>query len=369
MRVRRLLMTLLWALPVLYLAIVGAAWAVQRKLIYFPDRLEGEPRLDTAYGAHLVTFPSGDGVRITGLYAPPRDATGPVVLIAHGNAGSLPSWEPMLGDYVGEGVGGLLLDLRGYGWSEGSPSEEGWALDGEAAVEWLRGQGIETRRLVLHGVSIGCGVVLPLAAKHRVRGVVLQSPFSSLASVAKEHFGFLPVGWILRDRYDNLAGAPGVAAAGSWLRCQHALDRLPGCSTRLRPGSRLAPTPRRRLARRGRAAREFLDAGIQLVDPARQRRDLLRGGHAEIVHRALHAGLEDLFELVPGLTGLALHGFDTLLDLLLRALESLQQGFLRGLECATLQFCAFAQQLLEDLRSAGLGARQGTQPGQPDLVS
>ncbi len=211
MRVRRLLMTLLWALPVLYLAIVGAAWAVQRKLIYFPDRLEGEPRLDTAYGAHLVTFPSGDGVRITGLYAPPRDATGPVVLIAHGNAGSLPSWEPMLGDYVGEGVGGLLLDLRGYGWSEGSPSEEGWALDGEAAVEWLRGQGIETRRLVLHGVSIGCGVVLPLAAKHRVRGVVLQSPFSSLASVAKEHFGFLPVGWILRDRYDNLAAAPGVS--------------------------------------------------------------------------------------------------------------------------------------------------------------
>lgn len=195
---------------VTYALIVLAAWAFQRRLIYFPERLSGEPSLTVDFPAKVVSFASTDGVRITGLWAPPKDPTSPVVLIAHGNAGSIRSWSPLLRTYAGRGIGGLLLDPRGYGWSEGSPSEEGWKRDGEAAIAWLRAQGVPPERVVLHGVSIGAGIAVPLAAAHPVRGLVLECPFSSLADVAQGTYPFLPARWLLKDRYDNVASAPRV---------------------------------------------------------------------------------------------------------------------------------------------------------------
>jgi pimeloyl-ACP methyl ester carboxylesterase len=205
-RLRRLLVVVLAA----YALLVLAAFLFQRRLVYFPERLGGEPRLDVDFPSQVVTFASSDGVRVSGLFAPPKDDASPVLLLAHGNAGSIRSWYPLLGLYARHGLGGLLLDPRGYGWSEGSPSEDGWLRDGEAALGWLRAQGILPERVVLHGVSIGSGIVVPLAAKHPVRGLVLECPFSSLCDVAQETYPFLPCRWLLRDRYDNVAAAPGV---------------------------------------------------------------------------------------------------------------------------------------------------------------
>jgi uncharacterized protein len=198
------------ALVATYALLVLGAFAFQRRLIYFPERLEGTPTPEAGSTGRVVTFPSLDGVRISGLWVPPKDDGSPVVLAAHGNAGSIRSWAPLLGRYARRGLGGLLLDPRGYGWSEGSPSEEGWHQDGEAALAWLAAQGVPASRVVLHGVSIGTGIVVPLAAKHAVRGLVLECPFSSLADVAQSSYPFLPVRWLLRDRYDNAAAAPGV---------------------------------------------------------------------------------------------------------------------------------------------------------------
>jgi len=205
-RLRRLVLVVLAA----YALLVLAAWALQRRLVYFPERLSGEPSLSVDFPASVVSFASTDGVRITGLWAPPKDETSPVLLIAHGNAGSIRSWHALLATYAKGGLGGLLLDPRGYGWSEGSPSEEGWTRDGQAALAWLRAKGVPPERVVLHGVSIGAGIAVPLAAAHPVRGLILECPFSSLADVAQETYPFLPVRWLLRDRYDNVAAARGV---------------------------------------------------------------------------------------------------------------------------------------------------------------
>jgi pimeloyl-ACP methyl ester carboxylesterase len=65
--------------------------------------------------------------------------------------------------------------------------------------------------MVLHGVSIGCGVAVPLAASRPVKGLILESPFTSLADAAHSVYPFLPCGLLLRDRYDNLGTAPRVA--------------------------------------------------------------------------------------------------------------------------------------------------------------
>jgi pimeloyl-ACP methyl ester carboxylesterase len=102
------------------------------------------------------------------------------------------------------------MDLRGYGWSAGSPSEEGWRKDATAAFDHLVGRGIAPERIVVHGVSIGTGPAMWLAERRELSGLILQSPFTSLASVAQRTFFFVPCRLLLRDRYDNLAAAPAI---------------------------------------------------------------------------------------------------------------------------------------------------------------
>jgi pimeloyl-ACP methyl ester carboxylesterase len=201
---------ILLLLAALYVLILGAAFFFQRKLIYFPIRLEPPVRTAGPFGGEVVTFEAADGTGLHGLYVPPPTADAPVALVLHGNAGNLLTWAPFLEPYVRQGLGALLLDPRGYGWSEGEPSEEGWHQDAEAALAWLAARGSAAPRVVVVGVSIGSGPATALAARHPVRGLILQAAFTCLADAAGAHYPFLPCGLLLRDRYDNLAAAPRV---------------------------------------------------------------------------------------------------------------------------------------------------------------
>ena len=197
-------------LVVLYALVLVGAWAFQRDLIYHPVALAGPIQQPGRSAGEVVSFPSGDGVRITALYAPPRDEGAPVVLVAHGNEGNLLTWRGFLDPFRALGLGTFLLDPRGYGWSEGSPSEEGWHRDGEASLAWLASHGTPPSRVIVVGVSLGSGLAVPLAADHPVLALLLESPFTSLVDAASDAFPFLPCAWILRDRFDNLAAAPRV---------------------------------------------------------------------------------------------------------------------------------------------------------------
>jgi pimeloyl-ACP methyl ester carboxylesterase len=193
-----------------YALVLLAAFLFQRKLVYFPQPLREGANLPGTSGRDLVTFPSADGTRISGLFVRPKDDRTPVVLALHGNAGNALTWSGFLDPFVRRGLGGLLLDPRGYGLSEGSPDEEGWHRDAESAMAWLAARGIAASRVVVVGVSIGAGLAVPLAARHPVRGLILESAFTSLPDAAGEHYPFLPCRLLLKDRYDNLEAAARV---------------------------------------------------------------------------------------------------------------------------------------------------------------
>ena len=195
-----------------YLLGLLALYLAQRRLVYLPTALSPDEIWNPGFPAEIVTFPSADGVKISGLFAEPPDAEGPVMLIFHGNAGNIRSWATQLGLYQSRGFGGLLVDPRGYGLSEGSPSEEGCIADGEAALAWLEARGIGPGRVVVHGISIGTGVAVPVAARHPLRGLILESPFTTLPAVAQRVFFFVPCGLLLKDQYDNLKHASSIAS-------------------------------------------------------------------------------------------------------------------------------------------------------------
>ena len=103
------------------------------------------------------------------------------------------------------GMSVLLFDYRGYGGNPGTPSEKGLAADARAARAWLAAQPeVDPNRTVYFGESLGAAVAIGLALEQPPAALVLRSPFTSLAEVAKAHYPWLPVGRLLIDRYPSI---------------------------------------------------------------------------------------------------------------------------------------------------------------------
>jgi uncharacterized protein len=178
--------------------LLAAVWLGQRWLIYFPDQsppVVGGP-------AREVALHTSDGLRLTGWSVPPARADrGLAVLVTPGNAGNRGDRAPLAAVLADHGFTVLLLDYRGYGGNPGRPSERGLARDARAALHHLKQAGYPPERVIYLGESLGAAVAAELATEHRPAGLVLRSPFTELAAVGRQHYPWLPVGLLLRDRY------------------------------------------------------------------------------------------------------------------------------------------------------------------------
>ena len=182
-------------------------YLAQDALIFYRQPLSEARRADVARRFPTVQeiFIHGkDGTRLHAWYA---KASGPVVLYFGGNAEEV-SW--ML-DELGNAPGAswLLVDYRGYGLSEGSPGEAALVSD---ALQWYDHvaalPSVDTQRVFVFGRSLGSGVAVALAAQRPVAGVILATPYDSLAAVAKRYYWYLPVDLLLKHRFDSVARAP-----------------------------------------------------------------------------------------------------------------------------------------------------------------
>ena len=116
------------------------------------------------------------------------------VLLLHGNAGNRQTrllWMFLLREGLGLSV--TVLDYRGYGGSDGSPTETGLISDGVAAARWLSTRHAVGSAPVVWGESIGCGVAVAIAAHEPAAALVLEAGFTSAADLGKHAYPFLPV--------------------------------------------------------------------------------------------------------------------------------------------------------------------------------
>ncbi len=181
--------------------------------VYHPDRLL------TATGAELgrpfedVRFKTSDGIALNGWFFPagtnsPRRQR--AVLVCHGNAGNIGDRLDLCGALLSTGVSVFVFDYRGYGRSEGRPSEEGTYRDVQAACHWLRQKGFFGTNIIAFGESLGGGVAAELAVREPIGGLVLQSTFTSIPDMGAELFPWLPVRWLAKIRYDTRSKLPRV---------------------------------------------------------------------------------------------------------------------------------------------------------------
>jgi fermentation-respiration switch protein FrsA (DUF1100 family) len=155
-----------------------------------------------------VWFQAGDGVRLFGWYVEAQ-ADRPVILWCHGNAGNVIHRLENLKLLHQSGLSVFLFDYRGYGRSQGRPSEEGLYQDALGAYDYLtRTRMIRSERLIIFGRSLGGAVAGELAAQKPAAGLILESVFPSIEAVAKFHYGGLPVHWLLGAAFTLLDRLP-----------------------------------------------------------------------------------------------------------------------------------------------------------------
>ncbi|MGH6630650.1 MAG: alpha/beta hydrolase [Burkholderiales bacterium] len=184
-------------------------YLAQDALIFYRQPLPEARRADIARrfpAVREILLQAKDGARLQAWHV---GAGGPLMMYFGGNAEET-SW--MLEETGNlSGVSWLIVNYRGYGLSEGSPGEAALVSD---ALRWFEYAatlpGVDANRIYAFGRSLGSGVAVALAAQRPLAGLILATPYDSLAAVAKRYYWYLPVDLLLRHRFDSIALAPAL---------------------------------------------------------------------------------------------------------------------------------------------------------------
>ncbi len=183
-----------------------ALMVFEEKLIYFPekypkgayDQARSIPNLRDCW----VT--TEDGVKLHAWFAPAESAKA-TLLLSHGNGGNISYRYLLMRSLQRRQFNVLMYDYRGYGRSEGTPGEEGIYKDGRAYFDYvLTLPEVDRQKIILWGTSLGGAVATDVATHRPAAGLILESTFTSGQDVARILYPFLPVGPLMRSKFNTI---------------------------------------------------------------------------------------------------------------------------------------------------------------------
>lgn len=203
-----------WAMILRIAVILAAAFLllyilmpfVEHRILYHPTRVSsytGDPTAGTAGPIQEVTYTTSNGTKRTSPWAP-REETDRTILWFHGNGGNAGDRIPDMKRLHRQGHQVLIGEYRGYGMNDGTPSEEGLYRDAESAWTFLTEEkDIPPNQIIIMGRSLGAAVATHLAAKERDAGLILVSPFTSIADMAYHKVPIPGLSLLLQSRFDS----------------------------------------------------------------------------------------------------------------------------------------------------------------------
>lgn len=205
-----------------WLGMFAALSAKQHRLIFNPVRLvDGERPKSTGHRTRSVVLRGADGTRLCGWLLTPRTPGVHPAVIYFGGRSEEVSWVVRDATAMFPDMTVLVVNYRGYGNSHGVPAERHLIEDGRMLFGWLADhQQVDPGRIAVIGRSLGSGVALQVAAHHPVAAVALITPYDSILSIAKRRFRTMPVGLVLRHRFESIKYASKISAPVLILRAE-----------------------------------------------------------------------------------------------------------------------------------------------------
>lgn len=183
-----------------YALFVAVLYFMQSRMLYLPEMpgrtLDLTPA-DVGMDYHDVALTASDNVTLHGWFI--GDLSSRVLLFFHGNAGNISHRLDSIRQFRDLGLSVFIIDYRGYGRSEGRPTEKGLYRDADAAWQYLTAErGKAASEIIIFGRSLGASVASRLAAQHRPLALIVESAFTSVPDIAQDLYPWLPARWLSR---------------------------------------------------------------------------------------------------------------------------------------------------------------------------
>jgi fermentation-respiration switch protein FrsA (DUF1100 family) len=207
---RRLVIGLVTAAALGYAGIIAYLMLAETSLVYLPaERPVAAPSPAFALRERAVRFAASDGTRLTAWIVPAAttDSSGMWLLICHGNYGNIgygqrPEFYAFARDI---GLNLFAFDYRGFGESEGVPTERGVYDDAESAYRFLRDSlAVPPEQIVVFGHSLGSGVAIELASRVPAAALVVEGAYTSIPDVGQRAYPYIPVKLVARNRFESI---------------------------------------------------------------------------------------------------------------------------------------------------------------------
>jgi uncharacterized protein len=194
--------TILLFFVLIYLLILSLTYLFQRNLLYHPteNNYSGD---EISVLVEKIRIKTQDEVELLSWYHKKNSKNYKTILFLHGNAGSLENRIHKINHFKNMNVNFLLLSWRGFSGNKGKPTEVGLYEDARSAVRWLASVGIKEKDIIIYGESLGTGVAIEIGQNKNFAGIILESPFTSMIAAGKDKYPYLPVKFLLKDKYES----------------------------------------------------------------------------------------------------------------------------------------------------------------------
>ncbi len=196
--------SILIIIPLIYLVIIVLIYINQRSMMYHPHKETHDLASYHLDKTSEITLITEDKIKLQAWVRKP-DHGQEMVVFLHGNAGNLENRADKLKQLAEMGYGFIIPAWRGFGKSEGSPTEQGLYLDAEAAISYLKAQHYPLAQTIMIGESLGTGIATAMALKYKFKGLFLITPYTSIADRAAEIYPFMFAQYLTKDNFKVLA--------------------------------------------------------------------------------------------------------------------------------------------------------------------
>lgn len=204
MRIVQSILSIIASIAIGYLLVLLVIFMMQSKLFYYPQKDIWATPEDVDLQYENVMFHTEDNIALNGWFVPSESAE-LTVLFFHGNAGNISDRLQTLQMLNELGLNVFIFDYRGYGHSEGHPTEQGTYQDGIAAWNYLTSdRGIADSSIVIMGRSLGGSIASWVSARHHPAAAVIESTFTSAADIGADLYPWLPVRWMIKYEYNTI---------------------------------------------------------------------------------------------------------------------------------------------------------------------